>query len=176
MATTSNTPLQQLHQAVRGMRVAMLTHVTTDGLLSSKPMHLLEQDDQGQFWFYCQSPDPLDDSVNPYQRANLAFSDESSSRYVSVACRGELVRDRARIQALWTSMAKPWFPEGPDAPDLACLKLVPLQAELWDGPGNGLAQVLAIAASVIAGKPVGMGDHQVLGDLRPGAPAPLPTA
>jgi general stress protein 26 len=167
--------LQQLHEAVDGMRVAMLTTISEAGLLTSKPMHLLEQDAQGQLWFYCMAPDPLDDSFNPYQRANLAFSDESASRYVSVACHGELVRDRARIHALWSSMAKPWFPDGPDSPDLACLKLVPLAAELWDGPGNGLAQALAIAASVIAGKPVGMGGHVVLDKLRPDAVEPAST-
>jgi len=141
-------------------------------LLTSKPMHLLELDEQGQFWFYCQAPVLAHEFSNQYERANLSFSDESSSRYVSVACSGELVRDRTRIHALWSSLAKPWFPEGPDAPDLACLKFAPLRAELWDGPGNRLTQALAFAASVLAGKPVAMGEHKVLDDLpRPLLPA-----
>lgn len=175
MTQSPTTHLQQLREAVGKLHLAMLTTVTEDGLLVSKPMHLLELDAQGQFWFYCSAPDPLDDSVNPDQRANLAFSDESSSRFVSVSCRSELVRDRARIHALWSGMAKPWFPAGPDSPELACLKLVPLQAELWDGPGNGLSKALAVAASVISGKPVGMGEHKLLDKLAPTLPAGAPS-
>ena len=171
MTQPATTDLQQLHQAVGKQHQAMLTTIAEGGLLASKPMHLLELDAQGQFWFYCSTPDPLDDSINPYERANLAFSDESASRYVSVSCRGVLVRDRARIHALWSAMAKPWFPDGPDSPGLACLKLVPLQAELWQGPGHALSQALALAASVVSGKPVGLGAHKVLAHLTPAQPA-----
>jgi len=179
--THAPTVQQQLKNAIHGLHVAMLTTPDGEGLLTSKPMHLLEFDDAGAFWFYCPwSPEseaafPQGHGGHPFERANLAFTDASSSRYVSVACRGELVRDRARIHALWTPMAKPWFPEGPDAPNLAALRLVPVQAELWTGPGNGLTQALAFAASLITGKPVGMGEHQVLDERQAKAQPPMAT-
>ena len=161
----SDAPLHSLKQAIEGMHVAMLTTVDADGRLSSKPMYLLEHDAQGQFWFFTQSPADMLDPSEPYRRANLAFSAEGSSRYVSVSCVGEIVHDRQRIEELWTPMARPWFSEGADSPDLACLRFVPIRAELWEGPGIGVCKALAMAVSVVSGKPVALGEHHVLYSL-----------
>ena len=103
---SSDTPLHSLKQAIEGLHIAMLTTTDADGRFSSKPMYLLEHDAQGQFWFFTQSPADMLDPSEPYRRANLAFSAEGSSRYVSVSCVGEIVHDRQRIEELWSPMAK----------------------------------------------------------------------
>ena len=162
---SSATPLHSLKQAIEGLHIAMLTTTDADGRFSSKPMYLLEHDAQGQFWFFTQSPTDNLDPSEPYRRANLAFSAEGSSRYVSVSCVGEIVHDRQRIEELWSPMAKPWFPEGTDSPDLACLRFVPVRAELWEGPGHGASKALVMAASVVSGKPIALGEHHVLNSL-----------
>jgi len=90
---------------------------------------------------------------------------------VSLSGHGELVHDRERIKMLWTSFAKPWFPEGPETPNLALLKFVPHSAEYWDAPSSRMVRLLAMAASAIAGKPIGMGEHDTLTNLTPGAAA-----
>ena len=130
---SSDTPLHSLKLAIEGLHIAMLTTTDADGRFSSKPMYLLEHDAQGQFWFFTQSPTDNLDPSEPYRRANLGFSAEGSSRYVSVSCVGEIVHDRQRIE--------------------------------WEGPGNGVSKVLAMAASAVSGKPIGLGEHHVLNSL-----------
>lgn len=151
--------LERLDELVDGERLVMMTRWTSDGLLHSKPMTVLQHDVGGSFWFFIKS-DPLqpDDEVQ-YRHVNLAFSHPDKGRHVSMAGQGRIVRDRRLIQAMWTAAAKPWFPEGPDAPDLALLEIVPTHAEFWDGPSNGLSRALALAASIAAGRPVGLGEH-----------------
>ncbi len=161
---TETTDLQTLREAIDDQRVAMLTTIAPDGQLQSKPMTVLEQDADGNFWCLVESPMGTEGAISTPQRANLAFSSDSAS-YVSVACTAQVLHDRARVNQLWTPMAKPWFPDGPDSPDLACLRLVPQRAEVWSGPSNKLTLALAFAASVVAGKPLGLGDHQVLNHL-----------
>ena len=161
---TETTDLQTLREAIDDQRIAMLTTIAPDGHLQSKPMTVLEQDANGHLWCLVQAPVGAAGAISTPQRANLAFSKDTSS-YVSVSCTAQVLHDRARVAQLWTPMAKPWFPDGPDAPDLACLRLVPERAELWSGPSNTFTMALAFAASVVAGKPVGLGEHQVLDHL-----------
>lgn len=149
----------RLDELIDGERFTMLTRRTADGLLHSKPMTVLKHDDQGNFWFFVRSQaGPADDDAS-YQQVNLAFSRPDKGRHVSLAGRGRLVRDRALIHGLWTAAATPYFPDGPDAPELALLHVVATEGEYWDGPSNGVARAFALAASIAAGKPMGMGEH-----------------
>jgi general stress protein 26 len=79
-----------------------------------------------------------------------------------------VIRDRALIRSMWTAAAKPWFPEGPEAEDLALLEVRPTHAEYWDGPSNMVSRALAMAASIAAGRPIGLGEH---GEIDLTAPA-----
>ncbi|MDT7835031.1 pyridoxamine 5'-phosphate oxidase family protein [Aquabacterium sp. OR-4] len=155
----SDETLERLDQLLDGERVAMLTRWTPDGLLHSKPMTVLQHDAGGAFWFYVRSVAGQDDDEVQYRHVNLAFSNPDKGRHVSLAGQGRIVRDRALIESLWTAAAKPWFPDGPQAPELALLEIIPTHAEYWDGPSNVFSRALAMAASIAAGKPIGLGEH-----------------
>ena len=169
---------QRLDELIDGERFTMLTRRTPDGLLHSKPMTVLKHDEQGHFWFFVRSQPGLASDEASYAQVNLAFSRPDKGTHVSLAGQGRLVRDRAQIHALWTPMAKPFFPEGPDAPDLALLQVTATAGEYWDGPSNGVARAFALAASIAAGKPVGMGEHGPvdLGDAAAAPPQAMPHA
>lgn len=149
----------KLAELIELARVAMLTTLDADGQLVSKPMSPLELDAQCCVWFFT---DRHSSTPEQLQRLNLSFCNVDRGDYVSVTGRGELLDDRARIQALWTPMARPWFPEGPDSADLRLLKVSPHSAEFWDSPNSKMVRLFAMAASVAAAKPVGMGQHGTL--------------
>ena len=136
--------------------VAMLTTVQAKGELASRPMATLEMDEHGAFWFFTDRQS----SKLEYLRAmNLSFIDPAKGTYVSLSGQGEVVTDRAHIDRLWSPMARPWFPDGPDTPNLALLKFVPEAADYWDAPNSSMVRVFGLIASVVAGKPVAMGEH-----------------
>jgi general stress protein 26 len=56
---------------------------------------------------------------------NSADADPDRQRYVSVAGRAWLLRDRAKIDELWSPLYKAWFPDGKDDPELALLRSIP---------------------------------------------------
>lgn len=149
----------KLADLIEPARVAMLTTLDTDGQLVSKPMSPLELDSLGCIWFFT---DRNSSTPEQLERLNLSFCNVDRGDYVSLTGRGELLEDRARIQALWTPMARPWFPDGPDSADLRLLKVSPHSAEFWDSPNSKMVRLFAMAASVAAAKPVGMGEHGTL--------------
>ena len=149
--------LTKLGELIEDMSVAMLTTFEEEeGLLMSRPMSPQEMCEQGAIWFLT---DPNSNKVKHLQVMNLGFSNESDSTYVSISGHGEIVEDRARIESLWTVFAKPWFPDGVHSSKLALLKFVPHSAEYWDAPNSKMVRMLAMAASIVAAKPIGMGEH-----------------
>jgi general stress protein 26 len=149
--------LTKLGELIEGMSIAMLTTFNdAEGLLMSRPMSPQEMCEQGAIWFLT---DPNSNKVKHLQVMNLGFSNESESTYVSISGHGEIVDDRARIESLWTPFARPWFPDGVDSNNLALLKLVPHLAEYWDAPNSKMVRMFAMAASMVASKPIGMGEH-----------------
>ena len=155
--------LTKLGELIEDMSVAMLTTFNeAEDMLMSRPMSPQEMCEQGAIWFLT---DPSSNKVKHLQVMNLGFSNESDSTYVSISGHGEIVDDRARIENLWTVFAKPWFPNGVDSSNLALLKFVPHSAEYWDAPNSKMVRMLAMAASIVAAKPIGMGEHGNLNAL-----------
>lgn len=159
-----NSPeLRSLAERIEGSRSAMLTLCDAQGHLSSQPMTVLEMDANGCLWMLVSKSGHtarMAPQGAGMDTVNLAFSDESHSTFVSVTARATLSHDPQRKEQLWSVMARPWFPKGVDDPDLAALRLEPVKAEIWDGPDSTVLRMIAMAASVVAGKPLGLGDHE----------------
>ena len=162
---TQHTPeLTQLCELLEPIKVAMLTTVNDQGQLVGRPMAALEMDSDGAIWFFT---DMRSSKVEQLSTLNLSFIDIEASSYISICGRGEIHADQSRIDELWTTFARPWFPDGRTSNDLVLIKVVPQAAEYWDAPRNKMVRLFAVAASVIAGKPIGMGEHHVLSNLEP---------
>ncbi len=160
--TQKTLELTQLGDLVEDMMVCMLTTVDDGGVMVSRPMSPQQMCEQGAFWFLT---DPNSTKVKHLQVMNLAFSNESQGTYVSVSGHGEIVTDQTRIESLWTPFARPWFPDGVDSSNLGLLKFVPHVAEYWDAPNSKMVRMFAMAISMVAAKPIGMGEHGNLNGL-----------
>lgn len=153
---------RKLAELIEDFDIAMLTFIDAQGALISQPMGPIELDAEGNLWFFTDSNS---DKVQHLDELNLAFSGESDGTYVSLSGYGELISDQARKEELWSPFVKPWFPEGPDSPSLALLKFVPHTAEYWDAPHSKVIRLFAMAASIAASRPIGLGDHAHLNHL-----------
>lgn len=152
-----NPELQKLATLIQPMdRVAMLTSQDADGALLARPMAPLEMDDNGAIWFFT---DRESAKVEQLTTLNLSFCDAERGTYVSLCGHGDLSPDRSHIKRLWTPMARPWFPDGTDSENLTLLKFTPSAAEYWDAADTKMVHLFATAVSVIAKRPIGMGEH-----------------
>jgi general stress protein 26 len=152
--------LQGLADKLKDQRVVMLTTPDDLGTLSSRPMTPQEMDANGAVWMMVSRKAPWVQHAAG-QPVNLAFVLPDDGDYISIAGRSELVDDATRKKELWTVVARPWWSGAEDA-DLMLLKVSPVRIEVWDGPDSAVSRTLAIVASVIAGREVGLGDKQVI--------------
>lgn len=169
--TQTRPDLAHLARLIDGIPVAMLTTIEADGALASCPMWTLEMDASGALWFFT---DLRSGKIGRLRMANLSYGDASRGTWVSLSGHGEIVIERSHIQRLWSAMAKPWFPDGPDSPELALLKFVPDAAEYWDAPSSKMVRTFGLLAAVVTGKPVAMGEHGSHTGLAAPAAVPAP--
>lgn len=151
--------MKKVAELVKGINVCMLT-AGCGGRLISHPMHPLELDDQGDFWFFASrhSAEQLDLSF-----VNIAFSDEDRAIYISLSGNAALMRDRARIEELWLPSIKPWFSQGTDDADLSLLKFSTHTAAYWDAKSSKMVRMLASMGATVFKRPMLQTvEHEVL--------------
>lgn len=157
-----NAELTHLAKLIQPMdSVAMLTTHDADGAMVSRPMAPLEMDAHGALWFYTHRNSA---KIEQLRQVNLCFVDAERGTYVSLSGHGDIVDDREHIKRLWSPLARPWF-HGPDADDLTLLKFTPQAADYWDAVDTKMVRLFANLVSVVAAKPLGMGEHGHLAHL-----------
>lgn len=123
---------EKLQHLVRDIDVAMITTVTPDGALHSRPMATREFTADGEIWFFT-----ADDSAKAADLAlehgvNVTYSDPKHQRFVSITGNATIVHDREHAKALWQPSLKAWLPQGLDDPHLALICVRIETAEYWD--------------------------------------------
>ena len=151
----------QVVDTIEHIRVAMMTVAEDDGRLTSRPMAVMRVDADGSLWFLTRDGSH---KTGHLRHVNLAFADRDDADYLSVGGSGEVVRDRATIDALWTPMARPWFPEGKDDPTLVALRVRADDIEYWDSSSSRMLRLLEMARAAVTGTRDDEGEH---GRVRP---------
>ncbi len=155
----ANDSMQKIAQLVEQLQFAMLTTHEHDGTLRSRPMSTLQMDSDGCLWFFTSDHSSKIDDVNEEDHINLSYANADKQDYLSIAGTAEVVRDRAKMQELWTPWMKPWFPDGLDDPDLVLLKVTVVQADYWDSPGSAVKRLYGLAKGMLTNNTDALGEH-----------------
>jgi len=155
---TDQSEVEKLAELVSKFRIAMLTTVTADGALTSRPMAVQETEFDGDLWFVAQRDSDQVHQLRADPTIGVALS--SSDTWVSISGTAEIVEDRAKVRELWNSAVQAWFPNGPDDPDVVLVKVHADGAEYWDSPGSKVMTVLSYAKSRLTGNRPDVGENE----------------
>jgi general stress protein 26 len=118
----------------------------------------------GTMWFFTYDNSHKVDEVKNDHRVGVAFSDPGSELYVSTTGTAEIVKDKAKINDLWSEVLKTWFPQGKDDPTIALLKVTIHGGEYWDRPGGKVVKLFEMAKGAITGDTDKTGRNEKFGD------------
>ena len=150
---THATSFARLSELIKDINIAMLTTVTEDGTMRSRPMGTQQIDlIDGTIWFFTSCESPKTDEILHQQQVNLAYASIEKQRYVSIAGRAHIIRDRAKTKELWKPPAKLWLPQGAEDPSLVLLRVDVIAAEYWDSPSSKMVQLYGMAKLALTGK------------------------
>jgi len=153
-------PITHLGELIRGIQVAMMTTVESDGSLRSRPMWTHERDFDGELWFFTREHSAKVDEVEHDHHVNLSYAEPGKDCFVSVSGRCRVVRDKEKARELWSPTLKAWFPEGLEDPELALLCVKVEKAEYWDAPNSRMVQLAGFVKAALTGEPYKAGENE----------------
>jgi len=151
----------KLWAMIKDIKVAMMT--TWDGQhMHSRPMHGYQEEFAGELFFFTHLDSGKTEEVGRYDQLNLAYADTKDNSYVSIAGRGEVVRDQRLIDKYWNVHVSAWFPKGKDDPDTGLIKVTAEGAQYWDSTSSGMVYLWQIAKANLTGTEPKVGEVRKL--------------
>ena len=157
--------VKKLAKLIKGIKVAMMTTRDDDGTLRARPMQTQNEEFDGTLWFFTQASSHKVVEVDHEHQVNVTYAEPSENRYVSVSGTATLVRDKAKIDQLWTPVLKAWFPDGKEDPDVALLRVDVSKAEYWDQPSSAIVKLAGFTKAVLTGQQYHPGENEKLNNL-----------
>jgi general stress protein 26 len=144
------TKTKHLKELLESFDTAML--LTRDGDQNhARPMAIADIEGASTIWFVTSKESPKADEIRHDERVSVTC--QSDRRFVALSGTSTLVRDRAKIDALWKEQWKVWFPNGKDDPSIALIKVTVEDAEFWDNAGaKGIRYAVEAVKGLIAGE------------------------
>lgn len=119
--------------------------------IPTRPMSVREVDDSGNLWFISSAKSNKNFEIKHDDEVQLTFADNASYSYLSVFGKAAIYKDRAKIEEIWTPIAKTWFEEGKEDPDVTVIKVTPADAYYWEAKNGKIVTFLKWTAAVVTG-------------------------
>ncbi len=158
--TASPEQFDLIAKIVQGARVALVTTVSAEGHLVSRPLALQDRVFDGELWFFTPDPSTKTDEVRANPEVNVAV--ESNDDYVSLSGTATVSRDRTMIEALWNRHAEAWFEKGIDDPSVALLHVSVDTAEYWKFGSPKIVAAAKYATALITGDQPDIGENETV--------------
>jgi general stress protein 26 len=156
---------ETLWKLIKDIRFGMLVHRTASGMLHAHPLTTQNRgiDEGADLYFFISKSSELHERLLADGEVNVSYADPGDDSYVSLSGQARFLDEPARKEALWSSMAKAWFPGGPTDPDLALLAVRIRHAEYWDVKESKMVQLFKMAKAAVTGEPPRqLGEHKEL--------------
>ena len=151
--------IEKMKELVDHNAICMFTSNVDELPLQTRPMTTQQVDDEGNFWFFSPKDSHKNYELKSDSRVQLLFANTSASEYLTVYGIATILTDRSKIEEIWSPMAKAWFEEGKDDPNLSLIKVSPEHAYYWEPKQNKMVTLIKIAASAVSGKSMDIGQQ-----------------
>lgn len=143
--------MTKLRELIENIEIAMMTTVTPDGTLRSRPMVTEHVSEHGELWFFTSDDSGKMEDIEAEHGVNLSYADPRARTFVSITGNASIVRDREKTKAFWDPQLRTFFPRGLDDPHLALLCVRVESAEYWDEPSSRMMKLYHTAKAAMTG-------------------------
>ena len=136
--TDQEKALETVRKLIKGIDIAMLTTVTSEGLVS-RPMKTQEVEFDGDLYFLTKKDTGKYEELQKNASVNVVYAGDS---YVSIRGNAQLIDDRAKIKDYWNIAYEKMLKTTSDDPELVLIKVNAETAEYCES-GNWMKSMLA---------------------------------
>lgn len=153
---------EKVWDMIKDIKVAMMVTMDSEGHHFARPMVAQEPDEHHDLWFFTSLDSPKVEEIIANPEVLLSYADTGGNAYVSISGEAAVVRDRAKIDELWSESLKAWWPKGKDDPNVTLICVTPRSAEYWDGPASTVVQAFGYLKARVTGEPEKMGENRTV--------------
>lgn len=129
-----------------------------------RPMATAGIDRDGTLWFLSKVGSFKNEQLSEESVMQVTYALKSRSQYLVLDGTAVVLRDQSKIDELWSSVDKTWFPEGKSDPSISLIRFTPKIGHYWDTQHGKMMQLLGMALGAVTGN---ASDDGVEGDLHP---------
>ena len=149
--------VEKIISLVKEIKTGIFVTELTKTPLQSRPMSIQDIDDEGNLWFISSANSNKNFEILKDNQVQLFFANNASSQYISIYGAASIYKDQAIIDELWSPVAKAWFEEGKNDPNVTVIKVTPSDAYYWDTKDGKVISLLKMAGSAIFGNTADIG-------------------
>lgn len=154
--------VEKLKELAEDINICMFCTSTGKLPFKTRPMATQKVDDEGNFWFLSAEESDKNDELQNDSQVQLIYAKPGDSEFLSVIGTAQISKDKAKIEELWTPIAKAWFTDGKEDPRITVIRVRPTEAYYWDTLHGKVVSLLGIAASALTGKTMDNGVEGVI--------------
>jgi len=148
---------EKIKELAKKADVCLFTTSLTSLPLTTRPMSTRDVDDDGCIWFFSREGSKKNREIALDNRVQLFYSNFSSSEYMSLYGKVTVIKDQAKAKELWSAIAKTWFNEGYEDPELTLLKVEPEDGYYWDTKDGKVISLIKMITGAVTGKELDLG-------------------
>lgn len=143
--------LDELYRRLKDYRTAMLTTVTAEGYIHSRPMMTQEREPDADLWFVSSLNSDKIQEIGVHPKVGVIYFHDSDNSYISLSGIARVETDKEFIRSHWKEDWRAWFPEGPEQADICMIKVEAHEAEYWEPKGGRIRVMFEMARGVVTG-------------------------
>jgi general stress protein 26 len=154
--------LERIRALLEDFPIAFMVTVF-GGLLTARPIGVVG--DHGAFngtlWFITDKRSRKVEAIQGGGLTTLLFQNDKEGAYLHLTGRAAVVDDRGKLEELYTTLQRTWFPKGLDDPDITLVRFDAESASFWDSHDSMVRLAAAFAKSIVTGQPGSSGNAGV---------------
>ena len=151
--------IDRVWDIIEKVGVCMLTTQFAGGL-RARPIETRPDRDADLIFFVTDVRSAKEDEIEAAPDVGLVILDPKDKVYLSITGRARVMRDAAKMKAVWRKTDELWWPGGPTDPNVCLMRIEPLTAELWDGPASTAVAAFEFAKARLTGEKPNLGENR----------------
>jgi len=155
--------IKKLKELAEGIDICMFCTQLDQQPIASRPMSSNKVDENGNIWFLSNARSNKNFEIKNDDKVQLFYQKTADSQYLSVFGSASIYTDKSSIDEAWDPIAKAWFKEGKEDPDVSVIKVSPSYAYYWDTKDGKAVAFLKWTANALG---AGLDDGGVEGQIK----------
>jgi len=153
-ALSGDEALAKIRELLKGFPIAFMVTVQ-NGTPTARPIGVVGDHAafDGSLWFITDKRSRKVTAIASGATTALLFQNDKEGAYLHLSGRATVVDDRTRLEELYTTLQRTWFPLGLDDPNITLVRFDAEQGDYWDSHDSLVRLAFAFAKSLVTKTP-----------------------